>query len=138
MLAARLYEIERELIPQGLHVAGAAASRAERIDLILASAQARGEPLDQATAEALVDGTQAADTPLLKDMAALDAALSANGELDGIVHALGGGYIRPVAGGDLLRIARDPADRTQHPWLRPVPPALTPSRCRTARRRRSG
>ena len=30
-LAARLYEIERELIPQGLHVAGQAATVAEQI-----------------------------------------------------------------------------------------------------------
>jgi magnesium chelatase subunit H len=36
-LAAKLYEIERELIPQGLHIAGAAATREERIDMIAAS-----------------------------------------------------------------------------------------------------
>jgi len=102
-LATRLYEIERELIPQGLHVAGRAATREERIDMIVASAESRGEPLATATATALVDGTLRIDTPLLRDMAALDRALATNHELDGIVRALSGRYVTPVAGGDLLR-----------------------------------
>ena len=102
-LAAKLYEIERELIPQGLHVAGEAATREERIDMIAASSDARGEKLPHDTIVALVDGTLKADTPLLKDMAALNAALSANGEIDGLMLALSGRYIRPVTGGDLLR-----------------------------------
>ena len=102
-LAARLYEIERELIPQGLHVAGQAATREERIDMVRASAEARGEPLSGQTAELLVDGRLKLDTPLLKDMAALNTALSTNHELDGIVRALSGRFIRPVSGGDVLR-----------------------------------
>jgi len=102
-LAARLYEIERELIPQGLHVAGAAATREERIDMIAASASARGELLSVDTIEAVVAGTIRLDTPLLRDMAALNTALSSNGEIDGIVLALSARYIRPVSGGDLLR-----------------------------------
>ena len=102
-LAARLYEIERELIPQGLHVAGQAASREERIDMVRASADARGELLTPETAELLVDGRLRLDTPLLKEMGALNTALSANHELDGIVRALAGRFIRPVSGGDVLR-----------------------------------
>jgi magnesium chelatase subunit H len=102
-LAAKLYEIERELIPQGLHVAGEAATRAERIDMIAASSEARGEPLPRDTIVALVDGAIKPDTPLLKDMAALDHALASNGEIDGLVRALSGHYIHPVTGGDLLR-----------------------------------
>ena len=102
-LAAKLYEIERELIPQGLHVAGLAATREERIDMILASAEGRDQPLSRDTVEALVDGKLKADTPLLKDMAALDKALATNHELDGIVRALNGSYIHPVSGGDILR-----------------------------------
>ncbi len=102
-LAARLYEIERELIPQGLHVAGEAATRAERIDMIAASASARGEDLARDVIEGLVDGTVKPATPLLKDMAALNTALSTNGEIDGIVRALNAQFIRPVSGGDLLR-----------------------------------
>ncbi|MBY0520757.1 MAG: magnesium chelatase subunit H [Sphingomonas sp.] len=102
-LAAKLYEIERELIPQGLHVAGLAATREERIDMILASAEGRGQPLARATAEALVDGRLKLDTPLLKEMAVLDKALATNHELDGIVAALNGRYIQAVSGGDILR-----------------------------------
>jgi magnesium chelatase subunit H len=102
-LAAKLYEIERALIPQGLHIAGEAASREERIAMIAASAQARAETLDPDTIAALVDGMLQPDTPLLADMAALDRALSGNGEIDGIVRALAARYIRPVTGGDLLR-----------------------------------
>ena len=102
-LAARLYEIERELIPQGLHVAGLAATREERIDMVLASADAREQPLTRETVEALVDGKLKLDTPLLKDMSALNAALATNHELDGIVRALNGSYIHPVSGGDILR-----------------------------------
>lgn len=43
------------------------------------------------------------DTPLLKELAALSTALASNAELDGIVAALDGRYIRSVAGGDVLR-----------------------------------
>jgi len=103
VLAAKLYEIERELIPQGLHIAGAAATREERIDMLLATADARGDAQDRNTIEALVDGAIKADTPLLRELATLDIALAANGELDGIVRALNAQYIRPVTGGDLLR-----------------------------------
>jgi magnesium chelatase subunit H len=103
VLAARLYEIERELIPQGLHVAGAAATREERIDMIAAAASARGELLSVDTIEGIVAGTITLDTAILRDMAALDTALSSNGELDGLVRALDARFIRPVAGGDLLR-----------------------------------
>ena len=102
-LAAKLYEIERELIPQGLHVAGLAATREERIDMILASAEGRDQPMARETVEALVDGKLKLDTPLLKDMAALDNALATNHELDGLVRALNGSYIQPVSGGDILR-----------------------------------
>ncbi len=102
-LAAKLYEIERELIPQGLHVAGLAATREERIDMILASAEGRDQPMARETVEALVDGKLKLDTPLLKDMAALDKALATNHELDGLVAALTGTYIHPVSGGDILR-----------------------------------
>ncbi|OYY68472.1 magnesium chelatase subunit H [Sphingomonas sp. 28-63-12] len=102
-LAAKLYEIERELIPQGLHVAGLAATREERIDMILAASDAREQPMARDTVEALVDGKLKIDTPLFKEMAALNTALASNAELDGIVRALNGSYIHPVSGGDLLR-----------------------------------
>jgi magnesium chelatase subunit H len=107
-LAARLYEIERELIPQGLHVAGQAATPQERIDMLAAVAASRDADVPRATIAALVAGTLRiengrADAPILKELAALDAALATNHELDGLVAALSGRYVRPVAGGDILR-----------------------------------
>jgi magnesium chelatase subunit H len=102
-LAAKLYEIERELIPQGLHVAGVAATFEERRDMLAATAESRGEPLPLSTIEALMSGEIHADTPLLKDLMALDTALATNHEMDGLMTALAGRYVRPVSGGDLLR-----------------------------------
>ncbi len=102
-LAARLYEIERELIPQGLHIAGQAATVEERIDMLAAVAGTREETVPRATIEGLVAGTVRADTPLLKELAALDQALATNHEMDGLVQALAGRYVRPVSGGDILR-----------------------------------
>ncbi len=71
-LAAKLYEVERELIPHGLHVLGT--------------------PLDADTrAQLVAAGADYADLP------------TGNGELDALVHALDGGFVRPAPGGDLLR-----------------------------------
>jgi len=102
-LAAKIYEIERELIPQGLHVAGQAATVEERIDMLAAVAATREDMVSRATIEAIVAGTGIADTPLLKELAALNTALATNHELDGLMHALAGKYVRPVSGGDILR-----------------------------------
>ena len=102
-LAAKIYEIERELIPQGLHVAGQAATTEERIDMLAAVAATREEVVPRATIEAIVAGSGCADTPLLKELSALNTALATNHEMDGLVHALGGHYVRPVSGGDILR-----------------------------------
>ncbi|MBC7520496.1 MAG: magnesium chelatase subunit H [Sandarakinorhabdus sp.] len=102
-LAAKLYEIERELIPQGLHVAGQAASPEERIDMLAAVASAREADVPRAVIEAIVAGSARIDTPILKELAALNTALATNHEMDGLVQALKGGYVRPVAGGDILR-----------------------------------
>lgn len=79
-LAAHLYELERALIPQGLHVVGQPPAGAERAELI--------------------DAMLAADPSA--DRRTVDAAFDACDELGAIVHALDGGYIAPAPGGDLL------------------------------------
>ena len=79
-LSARLYEVERELIPHGLHVIGRAPSTAERAEMI----------------DAMIDAGEA-------DPATLDCLLGDNRELDAIVRALDGKFIAPAPGGDLLR-----------------------------------
>jgi magnesium chelatase subunit H len=79
-LPARLYELERELIPHGLHVLGQTPSteqRAEMIDAMVAAGQAD-------------DGT-------------LHRIIGENHELDALIHALDAGFVRPAPGGDVLR-----------------------------------
>ncbi len=102
-LGEKVYEIEQTLIPHGLHIAGQAASVEERIDLLLSMCEMRGGDMpSRATIAMLVAGdpTLIAQYP---DLAATDAQLAQNGELDAIITALDGRYIRPVAGGDVLR-----------------------------------
>lgn len=78
-LAANLYEIERALIPHGLHVVGAPMAASQRAAIL--DAQPEGERVR------------------------IDAQLASNGELDGIVRALDARFVRPAPGGDLLRNA---------------------------------
>lgn len=80
-LAARLYEIERELIPHGLHVLGAEVPEAARAEWLAA--------------------LTAADPQA--DPAAIDAQLRGCDELGAIVRALDARFIAPAPGGDLLR-----------------------------------
>jgi magnesium chelatase subunit H len=102
-LSARLYEIEQALIPHGLHVAGQGESAEARVDLLLASCEARGlEMPSRDTIAALVAGDAEA-AKAHPDLAELDRQLASNGELDAIVAALDGRYIPPVAGGDVIR-----------------------------------
>ncbi len=101
-LAGRLYEIEEALIPHGLHVAGQAESPEARVDLLLASSEAQGAPISHEIAGRIVAGDVAA-RKAHPALAHLDEQLSRNGELDAIVTALDGRFIRPVAGGDLIR-----------------------------------
>jgi magnesium chelatase subunit H len=80
-LSGRVYEIERELIPHGLHIFGGTLSAEERAGLIDAMAEASPE---LARAE-------------------IEAKLDANDELGALIRALDGGYISPAPGGDLLK-----------------------------------
>jgi magnesium chelatase subunit H len=80
-LAGRLYEIERELIPTGLHVFGGAMETDAR--------------------DRLVDAMAAASPD--HDRADIAARIDANDELGSLIHALDGGYVLPAPGGDLLR-----------------------------------
>ncbi|KLI62838.1 magnesium chelatase [Aurantiacibacter marinus] len=79
-LAARLYELERTLIPHGLHVLGKAPVGEERVDML--------------------DAMMGADPDADRDE--LNALLDSCNELGSLVHALDGGYVRPAPGGDIL------------------------------------
>lgn len=79
-LGADLYELERTLIPHGLHVLGARLEGAERTDMI----------------EALATADPDAGTD------ALEAALDSCDELGAVIRALDGCYIAPAPGGDVI------------------------------------
>jgi magnesium chelatase subunit H len=122
-LARRVLELEHTLIPHGLHVVGEAPTAEQRVDLLMAVAQARGEDAtapDRRAVEAIVAGhtpEQAAafaqrlddaraNEPLqalLRDLAATDRLLAKDHELAAILRALDGRYMRPAPGGDLIR-----------------------------------
>ncbi|WP_373472869.1 magnesium chelatase subunit H [Sphingorhabdus lacus] len=80
-LPGRLYELERELIPQGLHVLG-------------------GKMTDQEKAE-LLDAMTAASPEIARED--IEARIDANDEMGALVRALDGTYVPPAPGGDLLK-----------------------------------
>jgi magnesium chelatase subunit H len=116
-LAAAVLELEYTLIPHGLHVTGRAPSAAERVDLLLAMAEAaHGRAPARAAVEALVAGesperalAQAGPTrddetlACLRELAASDRHLAQDHEVAGLLRALDGRYVRPAPGGDVLR-----------------------------------
>jgi magnesium chelatase subunit H len=117
-------ELEYTLIPHGLHVVGKPATPQQRIDLLVGMADTSallqsGAPDSAAlkrAAESLVTGSTVeqalacsalpaseGNLALLQELNTANLALATNPELDAIVHALDGGFIRPAPGGDLLR-----------------------------------
>jgi magnesium chelatase subunit H len=116
-LTDAVLELEYTLIPHGLHVVGRAPSPVERVDMLLALADAsHGARPDRAIVESLVAGRSPEEAladagaeqneaalALLGELAATDRLLSRDHEIDGILHALDGGFVRPAPGGDLLR-----------------------------------
>ncbi len=116
-LAAQIYEMEQELIPEGLHVFGTTLPDAERRDLLLAMVRDHevGTP-SVASIEAIIAGKSAAEAAKLSGLpkgekrdalfAMLERAdrnLQTENEMPALLHALGAGYIPPAPGGDLLR-----------------------------------
>ena len=116
-LADAVRELEYTLIPYGLHVVGQAPTAAERVDLLLSLAEAsHAAHPPRAVVEALVAGQSPADAllacgeaanaalvALLEELCAADRLMAEDHELDGILRALDGRFIRPAPGGDLLR-----------------------------------
>ncbi len=113
---AALAELERTLIPCGLHVVGEPPSPAERVDLLMAVAESsRGAKPERATVEALVAGTAppkavpgepaeaAQSRELLEELARIDGLMSEDHELPALLRALDGRFTRPAPGGDILR-----------------------------------
>jgi magnesium chelatase subunit H len=116
-LSAAVLELEYTLIPHGLHVVGAPPEPAARVDLLLAVAEAsHGIRPARAAIEALVrgagpeaalalagTGAEAGTPEAFRSLAETDRLLSEDHETPAILRALAGRYIRPTAGGDLIR-----------------------------------
>ncbi|WP_235823299.1 magnesium chelatase subunit H [Calidifontimicrobium sediminis] len=114
-LAQQVFELEVTLIPHGLHVVGRVPSAAERVDMLLAlAAAAHGARPPRAAVEALVDGHSPEDAlalaagsdvtlDVLRSLADSARLLAEDHEIDGILRALDGRFVRPAPGGDLLR-----------------------------------
>jgi magnesium chelatase subunit H len=127
-LTDAVLELEYTLIPCGLHVVGQAPSDCERVELLLACAEAThgeagGEQPLRLAVEAMVRGAmpeaalaalqahpalatdeaQAHALATLRELARTDALLCEDHEMDGILRALDGRFLRPAPGGDLLR-----------------------------------
>jgi magnesium chelatase subunit H len=128
-LAEQVLEVEYTLIPHGLHVTGRGMANAERVDMLLAMADAsHGHTLQRAGVQALVDGEGieaalvAGDLPrddahreLFAELACTDALLAVDSEVGAILNALDGRYTRPSPGGDVLRTpAVLPSGRNLH------------------------
>ncbi|MEO0323592.1 MAG: magnesium chelatase subunit H [Myxococcota bacterium] len=116
-LGADLQELEETLIPCGLHVLGEGMPEPARRDYLAAIAGAEpGDVLPDATLDALAAGAtpkaalRAGGVPRkdaalarVTQLAATNALLSESQEIDALLRALRGGFIRPAPGGDLLR-----------------------------------
>ena len=102
-LTEAVLELEYTLIPHGLHVVGRAPSKAERVELLLALAEAEhGERPERALIESLVEGVAPSDAKFAP-LATAARLLAEDHEIDGLLRALDGRYVRPAPGGDLLR-----------------------------------
>ncbi|WP_428382847.1 magnesium chelatase subunit H [Nevskia ramosa] len=116
-LNAAMLELEYTLIPHGLHVIGATSSNEERTDMLLAVAEAsHGLRLERAAMIALVAGESIeqvlakAGLPINDDtrgtvakLAEINRQLGEEHEIEGLLKALDGRFIRPAPGGDLMR-----------------------------------
>ncbi len=115
-LSNAVLELEYTLIPHGLHVVGSPLSVEERVDMLLAIADAsHGLRPERAGVEALVDGQTAAKAAqfsggdrltmetLFAELAKFDGLLAKDHEVTAILRALDGRFIAPAQGGDVLR-----------------------------------
>jgi magnesium chelatase subunit H len=116
-LSEEMLELEYTLIPHGLHVAGRPPSPEQRVDMLMAMAEANhGVQLERAAVQALVQGLTperalaAAGLPrghssleVLRELVEPEAHLAVDSEVPAMLQALDGRFIRPAPGGDILR-----------------------------------
>ena len=120
-LGEAVLELEYALIPHGLHVVGEPLSREERVDMLLAMADAgHGLRFDRDLIVRLADGERPtgaspAETEALAKLADVNVQLLQDTEAPAIIKALDGSFIAPTQGGDVLRTpAVLPTGRNMH------------------------
>jgi magnesium chelatase subunit H len=105
-------EFEYTLIPEGLHVIGRPMSVSERTEMLLSVADAshgvQPSPELRTMIQAMLTESTSAVIPpehaeLMTSLAAIDKLMCEDNEINGILHALDGRYVRPAPGGDLIR-----------------------------------
>lgn len=117
----QILELEYTLIPHGLHVVGEPPNDEERLDLLMAVAESKGDVCDvsevtRGALQALINGGAPAlalqkggmevteeNLTLLTQMEEYNRLLSEDYEIPAILRALEGRFVRPAPGGDLLR-----------------------------------
>lgn len=130
-LGRDLHEMECALIPHGMHVVGETPNNEARVDMLSAVAEASFgiRPVRDAVDRLVTAATPAAlvksmatdpeaaelDQAQWQALADLDRNLCEDHELPALMRALDGRFIRPVAGGDLLRTPETvPTGRNVH------------------------
>ena len=116
-LSAQMLEPEYTLIPHGLHVVGKPYEPTQLTQMLQAMADSQGHgKVAEASIEALVKGRSASQAAELSGLPAGESRdklfdtlhrtgvlMQKNSEIEGLLHALDGRYVRPAPGGDLMR-----------------------------------
>ncbi|WP_216268064.1 magnesium chelatase subunit H [Polynucleobacter hallstattensis] len=118
-LSEQILELEYTLIPYGLHVLGSPLSMEQSLDMLvsfLSVQEGELKNMDRASIEKLINSDSLEQfikaqkmnlTPTLRaeleELLAVYSELQADSEMQGVMKALEGRYIRPAPGGDVLR-----------------------------------
>lgn len=115
-LVQQVHELESTLVPSGLHVAGQVMTAHQRLELLQAMAEASGVSAPQPALQAMVHGQslahvqrlwrEHASPPTEERLLSLQRIadhLRQDTEVEALLHALDGRFIRPAPGGDVLR-----------------------------------
>lgn len=112
-LATTVLELEYTLIPHGLHVVGQSPTTEQRVDMLMAVADAsHGMRPERALLERIVKGeaveslraeSDDASLAMYQDLAKTDRLIAVDHEIPSVLNALDGRFVRPAPGGDLLR-----------------------------------
>ena len=111
-LQSQLLELEYALIPEGLHVMGQTPTDAQRLQTLCVMADAMGLPPEQSHSwlaalvggqEPVWSGLESGQQESLRQLVRTHTLLGQDHEMQGLLHALDGGYLAPAPGGDLIR-----------------------------------